>query len=97
MGMSYGNLGALGEDTGIDWGEIFSTAIKTAPTIISSIKGQSYGTSQFGPSGGGPQAYGGGLQTAGGIPGLGGGSLDLSSNTLLLLGIAVVALLVLRK
>jgi hypothetical protein len=86
----------LGDDSGIDWGDILSTGIKTTPTIISSIKGQSYGSSPYGPSGGGGFAPGG-FTTAGAVPGLGGGSFSLDSNTILLLGLAVIAVMFMRK
>ena len=76
-----------------DWGRNITTWLQLAPNIISSVKGGSYGANQYGQQGGGA----GGLNVSGGVPFLGGGSLGISSNTLLLLAVAAVAIFALRK
>ena len=78
---------------GFDWGSNITSWLNLAPSLISSIKGNPYASGQYGQQGGGA----GGLNLQGSVPFLGGGSFGLSSNTLLLLAVAVVAVFALRK
>lgn len=76
---------------GFDWGTNISSWLKLAPNLISSIKGQPYGSTPYGQQGGA-----GGFNLTGSSL-LGGGSLGISSSTLLLLGLGVVVIFMMKK
>jgi hypothetical protein len=72
----------------------FTNILKLVPNIISAGQGHSYGSTQYGQQ----SAPGGsGLSLTGGVPMLGGGSLGISSSTLLLFGIVALAFFVMKK
>jgi len=86
----------LADWSDIDWGDIISTGIKSTPTIISAARGQSYGATPQGmPTGG----YAGGAQqgffSSGSVGGIG-GSLGISPNMLLLLGLGFLGVMMMR-
>lgn len=76
---------------GINWEMFIPNILKLAPNIISSARGGSYGSSQYGQQGGQQ-----GLNLTG-TSLLGGGSLGISSSTLMLLGLGLVVIFMMKK
>ncbi len=77
--------------SGINWETFIPNILKLAPNIISASRGGSYGSSPYGQQGG--QA---GFNLTGSSL-LGGGSLGISSSTLILLGIGLIVVFAMKK
>jgi len=85
------NTASTGGFDGSDWASFILNAMKLAPNIISAGKGTAYQSGQFGQSGGQQ-----GLNLTGSSI-LGGGSLGISSSTLMLLGLGLVVIFMMKK
>ena len=86
----------LGVWSDVDWGDIFDTGLKSTPTIISAVKGQAYGSTPYGPTGGLTALQQQQLGIQGSLGGLT-GSLGISPTTLLLVGGLFLAVMMMRR
>jgi len=80
----------------VDWGSIIEAGIKTTPTIISAARGQSYGATPYGPTGGLTALQQQQLGVQGSIGGLT-GSLGISPTMILLFGGLFLAVMAMRR
>ena len=88
-----------GNSGGTDWASFILSAMKLAPNLISAGRGQPYGQS-YGPAGSGQSGQQGGGTAGFNLTGsslLGGGSLGISSSTLMLVAVGFLVVFMMKK